>query len=223
MTEARGSGDAPHTALVVGATGLVGRHLVRLLAGARDYARIHIVARRPLPSELTHPKVRQHVFPFDQLHLHTAELTGDHVFCALGTTRKAAGSRERFREVDLEYPRQVAEAARANGARHFSLVSAVGADPASRIFYSRVKGEAEAAVQAVGYPSGAILRPSVLGGPHEGRPLERIGQAVARFVPGRYRLVEAEDVARVMTTLARAEGSGWRVVESEEIRRLARD
>lgn len=212
----------PHTALVVGATGLVGRHVVRILAHDDAYGAIRVVARRPLPAELAHPKIEEHVLDFDRLRAHRSELVGDHVFCALGTTRRAAGSKARFREVDLEYPRLIAEAARHNGARYFSLVSAVGADPDSRIFYNRVKGEAEEAVRQVGWPGGAALRPSMLGGVHEGRPLERVGQWIARWLPGRYRLVEAEDVARVMVRLARAEDPGWKTVESEAIRALAR-
>lgn len=213
--------SGPRTALVVGATGLVGRNLVRILTGDGAYAGVRVVGRRPLPDELADPKIDQRVFPFEELSRHAAVLAGDHVFCALGTTRKAAGSKARFRQIDLEYPRRIAAAARRNGARHFSLVSSLGADPRSRLFYLRVKGELEAAVRAGGWPSGAILRPSMLGGEHQGRPMERLGQAAARWAPGRYRLVEAEDVARVMVRLAREEAPGWTVVESEAIRALA--
>lgn len=215
-------GVASRTALLVGATGLVGGHIVRLLLEDQAYGRIRVVARRPLPDDLAHPRLESVIFPFEALRDHESALAGDHVFCALGTTRKAAGSKERFREVDVEYPRRIAAAARRNGARHFSLVSAVGADPDSRIFYNRVKGKAEAAVRESGYESGSIVRPSMLGGAHEGRPLERLGQLVARWVPGRFRLVEAADVARVMVRLAKEERPGWTVVESEVIRALAR-
>jgi uncharacterized protein YbjT (DUF2867 family) len=215
-------GMPPHTALVVGATGLVGRHVVRLLIADGAYERIRVVARRPLPEELAHPKTEPIIFSFEELQGHQSALAGDHVFCALGTTRKAAGSKDRFREVDVEYPRRIAVAARRNGARHFSLVSAVGADRGSRVFYNRMKGEAEAAVRDAGYESGSILRPSMLGGEHEGRPLERLGQLVARWAPGRFRLVDAADVARVMIRLAKEGRPGWTVVESEVIRALAR-
>jgi uncharacterized protein YbjT (DUF2867 family) len=208
------------TALVVGATGLVGRHTVRLLAGDDHYERVIVVARRPLTEPID--RVEQRIVHFDQLHDHRHALTGDHVFCALGTTRRAAGSRDAFREVDLRYPQRIAEIARANGARHFCLVSASGASSRSPFFYSRVKAEAEAAVRAAGYPSGAILRPSILGGQRHGRPLERIAQAIMRLAPARWRTIDAADVARAAVRVARAEPPGWRVLESDEIRRAAR-
>jgi uncharacterized protein YbjT (DUF2867 family) len=203
-------------ALVVGATGLVGRHITRILAGDDHYDRVIVVARRPLPDPDN--RVEQRIIDFDRLPEHHRDLVGDHVFCALGTTRREAGSRARFREVDLHYPRIIAELARANGARHFSLVSAAGASPRSPFFYNRVKAEAEAAVRAAGYPSGTILRPSVLGGKHAGRPLERIAQFIMRFAPARWRTIDAADVARAAVRLARAEAPGWRVVESAEIK-----
>lgn len=208
------------TALVVGATGLVGGHLVRLLANDDRYARVAVAARRSLTSAPT--GVEQRIIEFEALDQHRADLIGDHVFCALGTTRKNAGSAARFREIDLEYPRRIAEYARENGARHFSLVSAIGANPRSPFLYTRVKGEAEAAVRAVGFPSGAILRPSVLGGPRAGRPLERLAQRVMSLVPGRWRTVPAVDVARAAIAVAAVEAAGWRIIESDEIRRIAR-
>jgi uncharacterized protein YbjT (DUF2867 family) len=208
------------SALVVGATGLVGRHITRLLAGDDHYDRILVVARRPLPD--AHERVAQKIIDFERLPDHGRDLVGDHVFCALGTTRREAGSRDRFRQVDLLYPRRIAELARHNGARHFSLVSAAGASPRSPFFYNRVKAGAEAAVRAAGYHSGAILRPSILGGHHDGRPLERIAQAVMRLAPARWRTIDAADVAAAALRIARADEPGWRIVESAEIRRIAR-
>jgi uncharacterized protein YbjT (DUF2867 family) len=209
----------PVTALVVGATGLVGGHLVRLLAGDPAYAAVRVVTRRPLTDPP--PGIDQCIIDFDRLDEQASTLVGDHVFCALGTTRKAAGSAARFREVDLDYPRRIAAHARRNGARHFSLVSAIGANPRSPFLYNRVKGEVEAAVRRAGYPSGAILRPSVLGGQRAGRPLERVAQALMRGIPGRWRTVDAADVARAAILVARAEEQGWRVIESDQIRRIA--
>ena len=210
-------------ALVAGGTGLVGGHVLRQLAADPRYAAVHALVRRPLPPHLQADGVRAIVVDYDALDRHGADLAADHVFCALGTTIRVAGSREAFRRVDLEYPAAVARLARERGARHFSLVSSVGADPGSRVFYARTKGEVEEAVRAVGYPSAAAFRPSMLGGDREeSRPLERLGQWLAALLPGRYRLVDAADVARAMIAVAAREEAGWRVVESEEIRALGR-
>jgi uncharacterized protein YbjT (DUF2867 family) len=208
------------SALVVGATGLVGRHIVALLAGDAHYDRVSTVARRTLPDPL--PRVEQHILSFDELEAHASRLGADHVFCALGTTRKAAGSKERFRAVDVVYPTRIASLTRARGARYFSLISAVGASSRSLFFYNRMKAEAEAGVQGAGFPSGSILRPSILGGERDSRPVERLAQTAMRLAPRRWRTVDARDVAAAAIALARDEKPGWRVVESEEIRRLAR-
>jgi uncharacterized protein YbjT (DUF2867 family) len=207
------------TALVVGATGLVGRHMVRLLAADPAYTDVIVAARRPLPDPP--PAVRQRIFDFNTLDHHAGDLAADHVFCALGTTRKDAGSKARFREVDLTYPHRIAAMTALHDARYFVLVSALGASPRSPFFYNRVKAEAETAVRQDGPPNGAILRPSILGGQRDGRPLERLAQTLGRYAPERWKTVDAEDVARAALALARAEEPGWRIVESAEIRRVA--
>ena len=208
------------SALVVGSTGLVGTECLRQLS--RDPAHRPVIAltRRPLPGDVP-ATVTERVISFDRLEAHRAEVSGDHVFCALGTTIRKAGSRERFRQIDHDLPLSIARMALENGARHFSLVSATGATPASRVFYNRVKGELERDIQELGYPSLVILRPSVLAGERaERRPLESLGRLLLRAVPGRYHPVHARAVAATMGHLAREEPSGVRVIESEEIRRL---
>lgn len=213
----------PRTALVAGATGLVGGHLVHQLTSDARYDRVFALTRRALPADLAATGVVEVRVDYDRLEERAADLAADHVFCALGTTIRKAGSQEAFRRVDLAYPLAVARVARAAGARHFALVSSAGASPRSRVFYTRTKGEVEEAVREAGYPSGALFRPSMLGGKRaESRPLERLGQVLFRAVPGRYRLVDAADVARAMIRVAVEERPGWRVVESEEIRALAR-
>jgi uncharacterized protein YbjT (DUF2867 family) len=207
------------SALVVGATGLVGGQITELLAAREEYDRVTVAVRRPL--EASYVGIDQRLVDFGRIEVHEADLVGDHVFCALGTTRRDAGSRARFREVDLHYPRRIAEIARRNGARHFCLISAIGASARSPFFYNRVKAEAEAAVRAAGYPSGAILRPSILGGQREGRPLERVARSVMRLAPPRWRTIEAHDVALAAVRVARSEKPGWRVLESDQIRRIA--
>jgi uncharacterized protein YbjT (DUF2867 family) len=125
----------PLTALLAGATGLVGSVCLRRLLASPRYATVIVVTRRDLGVEARHPKLRQHVTDFAQLEGLRPQLRADHVFCALGTTMRKAGSRAAFREVDLEYPLQLARLTRTEGATHFSLVSAVGADRRSAFHY----------------------------------------------------------------------------------------
>lgn len=214
------SGEEPRTALVAGATGLVGSVLLRQLEADPAWAEVRALVRRPVG--LDGGRIRELVVDYERLEDTGQALRATHVFCTLGTTLRKAGSREAFRTVDHDYPVRLAGLAGAWGARHFSLVSSLGADPGSRVFYSRVKGETEDGVRAAGLPSVAILRPSILLGPRsEVRPAEAVGRVISLLVPGRFRGVEAAEVARVMIHLAAAAEPGVRTLESEEIRRLA--
>ncbi len=155
------------------------------------------------------PKVREVVVDFARLDSVEAELRADHVFCALGTTIRKAGSQEKFRQVDFEYPRRLAQLALANGAQHCSLVSALGASSKSGVFYSRIKGELEDELRAMGWPSLCLLRPSVIAGNRqESRPLERLGEVMLRFGPATYRPVAAGKIAAAMIATAQREPRG---------------
>jgi len=210
------------TALLAGATGLVGGECLRLLLSSPSYSRVIVVTRRALGSLAQHPKARQVVVDFAALASVQADLRADHVFCALGTTIKKAGSQARFREVDCDYPRQFALLARAQGATHFSLVSALGANAKSGVFYSRVKGELEDAVRAMGWPSLCLLRPSVIAGERpEFRPIERLTEHVLRFAPRAWRPVPAATIAAAMVHTALRAPAGVTVIESAAIPRAA--
>ena len=208
----------PSVALL-GATGLVGRHCLDLLVGDPSFSRIVVLARRKF-AEATAPRVEAHVVDFDRLDDRRELLGVDQVICALGTTiRTVGGSRERFRAVDFGLPLAAARLARAQGARHFLLVSAAGASVASRFFYSRVKGELEDALRTLGFRSLTIVRPSLLLGERdEFRLGESIAKRVAWLVPGRYRPVQARDVAAALVRAAKADEPGMRIIESDEIR-----
>jgi uncharacterized protein YbjT (DUF2867 family) len=208
------------TALLAGATGLVGGECLRLLLSSASYSRVIVVTRRPLDSLARQPKARQVVVDFAALGSVQADLRADHVFCALGTTIKKAGSQARFREVDFDYPRQLATLSRAQGATHFSLVSALGANAKSAVFYSRVKGELEDAVRGMGWPSLCLLRPSVIAGERpEFRPVERLTEQVLRFAPRAWRPVPAATIAAAMVATALRAPAGVTVIESAEIPR----
>jgi uncharacterized protein YbjT (DUF2867 family) len=210
------------SALLAGATGLVGRECIRLLAQDAAFAPVVVIARRPLPAEIVPPGadagVEAHVVDFDRLDDHAELFRVDAVFCALGTTMKQAGSRERFRRVDHDYVLEVARLGAQHGARHFLLVSAIGANAQSRVFYNRVKGEVEEAVSALPYRSVTIVRPSLLLGDRtEVRRGEVIGEKLAFLLPRRYKPVKATAVAAALVRAAREDRAGRRVIESAEI------
>jgi uncharacterized protein YbjT (DUF2867 family) len=203
--------------LVVGATGLVGSEVVEQLAADPAVDRIVILARRQ-PATLP-PRAELHLVDFDRLGEYENLFTVDQIICALGTTIRQAGSRAAFRQVDLEYPLAVARIGLKRGAHHFLLVSALGANAASAIFYNRVKGELEDQLRTLGYRSVTIARPSLLlGNRGEFRLIERIGMVVGELIPGRYRPVQASAVARTLVRAARQDAPGLHIIESEEIR-----
>jgi uncharacterized protein YbjT (DUF2867 family) len=218
---------SPRTALVAGATGLVGGHVVRLLLADHDYTHVTVLTRRALP--LAHAKLVTHVVDFDRL----AELTpfpkAQDVFCCLGTTIRQAGSRDAFSKVDFTYVHDVARLAARAGATQLLLVSSIGANPRSRVFYSQVKGKVEDAVRALPLHGIHIFRPSLLlGNRTEFRPGERVATIATRalrwaFVGplAHYRPMEAETVARAMVRVAKDNHAGAQVYESEAIGPLA--
>jgi uncharacterized protein YbjT (DUF2867 family) len=212
----------PLTAILAGATGLVGGECLRRLLASPRYERVIVVTRRKLADVPADRKLRQVVTEFENLGEVRDRLRGDHVFCALGTTIRKAGSQERFRAVDYEYPLRLAQLTRKNGARHFSIVSALGASRTSPFFYSRVKGEMEEGLHQLGWPSLAIVRPSVIAGERaESRPLERLSEHLLRFAPATWRPVPAGDIAAAMIVMALRERPGVTVLESREISGVA--
>jgi uncharacterized protein YbjT (DUF2867 family) len=212
--------------LLCGATGLVGAECLRLLVSEPAVERIVVLTRRPLPSvpgeTAAVGKVEQRVIDFDRLAEEASAMKVEQVICALGTTMRKAGSKERFRTVDLDYPLQIARLARGQGAHHFLLVSAKGASSGSRIFYSRVKGELEDAVTGLDYPAVTVVRPSLLLGEREEFRLgERVAGWLSFFAPPSLRPVAAADVAAALLQAAREDRNGRRVIESNEIPALA--
>lgn len=205
------------TLLIAGATGLVGRHALRIALDDPRVTRVVAPTRRPLTA---HAKLTNPVVDFDALPSGAAWWQVDVVACALGTTLRDAGSREAFQRVDLDYVQAIAAHARAGGARSFALVSSLSADAGSRNFYLRVKGMAEAAVTACGFASSTVLRPSVIGGDRDrARPAERMAMQALRalrpVVPRRYRVVPAERIADALIRHAVAAVPGHCVVMSE--------
>ena len=206
------------TALICGATGLVGGECLKLLVEDVSYDSVVVLTRRPVTLVEDDGKVTQHLIDFAELLRHRDRAAADHVFCALGTTIRKAGSRKRFREVDYGYPLELAEMTRSSGASHFSLVTSFGANANSRVFYSRVKGEIEQAIPSLDFPSVAIFRPSVLSGPRsEFRLGERFALALAKLAPPKYRATPAASVARAMVAAAKEARPGCHTFEASDI------
>ena len=207
------------TALVAGATGLVGAECVRQLSADAAVGEVRALVRRPLPRELAAlPRVIEQRADFERLEEHAGGFACDWVFCALGTTIKKAGTRDAFRRVDFDYALAVARIGRERGATHFLLVSARGADPTSRFFYYRVKGELEVAVQALGYPCVTIARPSLLVGERgERRRGEELALRFGGLLPRASRPVPAGQVAAALVRAAREARPGVRVIENPEL------
>jgi uncharacterized protein YbjT (DUF2867 family) len=207
-------------ALLAGSTGLIGNQLLELLLADKYYSKIIALSRKPLA--ITNPKLENIVVEVDQLEKH--QLKADDVFCCLGTTMKQAGSKAAFRKVDFDYPLQLAKVLKTKGAQQFLLVSALGANKKSGIFYNQVKREIEEAITSVGFRTLHIFRPSLLLGP---RKDHRSGEEAAKvfykifgfLIPKKYQGLESIKVARAMQAFAKKEQSGRFVHESNTLQK----
>lgn len=215
------------TALLVGASGLVGGHCLQNLLDDKVYDKVITLVRRDLG--VKHARLEQHVIDFDRLSEYSELLKANDVFCCLGTTIKKAGSETAFRKVDFDLPHELAKIASARGAKQFLLVSSLGADANSRIFYNRVKGEVEKAVSNVHFDGVQIFRPSLLLGERaESRLGERIAEKTSRvfsflFVGklAKYRPIHARMVATAMVKVAKESPHGVNIFESDRIRAMS--
>ncbi|MCB9291814.1 MAG: oxidoreductase [Lewinellaceae bacterium] len=216
------------TALLFGATGLVGSQCLRQLLEHPAYRQVVTFGRRPLDVE--HPRLKHHTIDFGRLDDYAGLLRGHDLYSCLGTTMARAGSREAFYRVDYTYAYEPARLAAANGVNQLLLVSSVGADPESLFFYSRVKGELEAAVKELPFWAVHIFQPSFLVGD---RSETRLGEQLAGRLTlgldrltggallGKFRPVEAEQVARAMIHAAQMLEKGVHVYPSGQIHELA--
>ena len=214
--------DTPsRTALVAGASGLVGGALLDTLLEDPRYREVHGLGRREVPR--AHPKLRQHTVDFARLEALPA---ADDAFCCLGTTIKKAGSQQAFRAVDHDAVLAFARAAQKAGVQRFVVVTALGANARSLVFYNRVKGETEEALKALGFASLVIAQPSLLLGERTERRLgEHVATVASRLLapllrPLASRPIEARTVARALVVLAHAAPPGTRVVPSGELQTL---
>jgi len=210
-------------ALIAGASGLIGTQLLKLLLESNSYDKVISVGRRKL--EITNSKLIQQVIDFDELDLDVEHV--DDVFCCLGTTMKVAGSKQKFRQVDFQYPVSLANWALNHGAKQFLLVSSMGADLESKIFYNQVKGEVEQAVSRIGFARVDIFRPSLLLGL---RKQSRIGETLGKILMQglsfmfigplkNYKAIESKKVAMAMMNFADEGSSGNYLHRSSELQK----
>jgi uncharacterized protein YbjT (DUF2867 family) len=202
------------TAIIAGASGLVGSYCLERLLRDERYGKIHSLVRTP--SGRQHPRLQEQCVDFASLDQLTSNPTVDDVYCCLGTTIGQAGSEEAFEMVDRVYVLALAALARKNGARRFLLVSALGADPASGIFYNKIKGQVEVELQQLDFTALHIFRPSLLTGPRKefrlgerlAAPLARLIRPVLRGGLAKFRAVHADHVASCMIQAAFSDVEG---------------
>jgi uncharacterized protein YbjT (DUF2867 family) len=212
-------------ALIIGATGLVGGFCLQALLDDPNYSEVIAFVRKPLLK--THRKLKTIITTFEHLEPEISNIQVNDVYCCLGTTIKKAGSQEAFKRIDHTLVVTVAELTKKQGAEQFLVISALGADKDSKVFYNQVKGEMESALQKLGYPCLRVMRPSLLLGPREEF---RLGEKIAVILTPllkpillgslkKYRPIEAEKVAQFMVKVAREEPiAGVHIYESNLIK-----
>lgn len=217
------------TAVVIGATGLIGSQVVDLLLHDNDFSEVRILVRRPV--SISHPKLKVETVDFDNYHDLKEKLGSSHsLFCCVGTTQqKVQGDKSAYRKVDFDIPVNSAHAATENGVKKYLMVSSIGANPGSNSFYLKLKGEAEQEISKLPFESIHFFRPSLLlGDRKEFRTGERIAQVSMRifsfvFLGGlkKYKPIQSRDVAKAMQVAAKKGNGGIHVHEYDDILGLA--
>ncbi|ANU22193.1 NAD(P)H-binding protein [Planococcus donghaensis] len=215
------------TALLAGASGLVGKELLYILLNSSNYSKVIILVRQPL--EIAHEKLQQVTTDFDKMEEYAKYFDVDDVYCCLGTTIKKAGSQEAFKKVDYDYPLKMAELSASQQAKNFLVITALGADSTSKVFYSRTKGQLQVRLKKLGLTALHIFQPSLLLGE---RKEFRLGEKAAaslspifnRFLKGKmekYKPVEAKSVALAMYEVAQIERTGNYTYPSDRIETIS--
>jgi uncharacterized protein YbjT (DUF2867 family) len=217
------------TALIAGATGLVGGHLLDLLLDDDNYSEVKVLSRRSLGGD--DGKLKEIIIEnFDNLEIEISNLKADDYFCCLGTTIKKAGSKAAFKKVDFEYPLSLAAIARENNAESYSIITAMGADSKSLIFYNKVKGEVEDAVKAMKLKRAYIYRPSFIAGE---RAEKRVAEKAALWFADKfdfifsgpfkkYAAVHAKTIANAMLVSAKNGKEQFKIIPSDQIEEIGK-
>jgi len=211
------------TAIIAGATGLTGGLLLDLLLKDDEYEKVIVLTRKNLYA--TNPKISEIICDLTTLPQVENEIKGDVLFCCLGTTIKKAGTQDAFKQVDYNYPVELAKVAKKNEIPEFIVISALGAKPDSLIFYNKVKGEMERDIAALNLPAFHIIQPSlIIGERKESRMGEGIAQKLAplydKLLIGglrKYKSIEAGQIARAMLAIAKSKTKGVIRHENDEL------
>lgn len=210
------------TAILLGATGLTGGIVLDLLLDHPDYSKVIVIGRSSVHK--THPKLEEHLIDMFQLEEAQPYFQGDVVFCCIGTTKSSTPDKETYKKIDYGIPVQAAQLAKANDIDCFVVISALGANPESNIFYNQVKGEMERDVLQQQIKHTYIVQPSLIGG---NRDEKRMGERMAQWfmgtfsflIPKKYKMISPETLAKAMLQLAK-NGYGSQRVENHELKEL---
>lgn len=207
-------------ALIIGATGATGKELVNILIQDKDYTEVVLFVRRSIG--IVHPKLSEILTDFDMLENVSEFITGNVLFSCLGTTRKAAGSREKQWHIDYEIPLRFAEIAKRKRVYRTVLLSAYGASTKSKVFYSRIKGELEENIACLAFDSFIVFRPGVLLRKDTDRAGERVSISVLRFLNSigllrKFRPLPASILAEKLARAPKVLAAGKHVIELDKI------
>lgn len=219
--------DTKHIALVLGASGLIGKETLNLLLENNKYKTVYAITRKSLG--ITHPKLTEIIADMSTVDEALKELQVDHLYSAIGSTKSKTPDKKQYYEIDLDYPLKVAKSLHQNGCNTVCLVSSMGADAYSSNFYLELKGKVEEAMQAVGFRSVHLFRPSLLLGKRkEKRFFEQLGQVLFPVISflfiGKlkdYKGIQAKDVASAMVNVATQGNTGVYIYQTQLIKELA--
>lgn len=217
------------TAILVGATGLVGHIILKKLVNDEVYSKITVISRRT--PKITDQKIKLIQIEFDDLGQHANEIVGDDIFCCIGTIQKDTPNQAVYKKIDYQYPLDLAKISLKNGAISYNLISSMGADPNSRFFYTKTKGELERDLSTLPFKTINIYRPSLLDGERIGhRSSENFFVKIMRFINPilvgplkKYRSIKAKTVAKAMLQQAEKAVNGVHIFQSDEIVKLVAD
>lgn len=212
------------TALLLGATGATGSELLKLLLDDSRYSKVKVFARSS--TGIVNAKLEEHITDVLKLEAHSENFTGDEVFCCIGTTKAKTPDKEMYRKIDYGIPVSAAKLARLNDIPALIVISAMGADASSSIFYNRVKGEMQEAVLKQGIAKTHILQPSLIVAERdESRPMEKVASVFMKLLnpvlPKKYRSIKAVTIATAMLWLANNEYPAG-IITSDVIQKLGR-